>query len=666
MFELLKDMYRHLLAHRATIEEFPLQIYSSSLVFSPTESISRRLFEPTQCPKWIMTKPKMQSNWSACIQTLEGHQSSVETVEFSPDNTKLASTSGSAAKIWDLATGICLQTFEVDHQWNINEMTFSPNGTQLALIMSRVSGLRRKIEIRDPVTAACIKTIESQLDFRPVAFWPDDVHLAFLDNDSIMVHHLNANEGLQTHNSSLGERVELSAPISCSPQFCAPLATISELETVILLSRFNLTRFNLSHHESDMSPSALENVPEPREYYTNFKPPTIYASPLGRGAKLSPDGQRFAIHGRNIQVWDFATKQMQRFGEFEYSVTLMEFSPDGNWLAVVASGIEDQSIWIWDIETGECIRKLGGHFAVRALTFSPDCLQLASGTWGGTIEVWDLTANTSMQEPRSRWESLFSGIIYSPNGAWLALSLSYIVQICDPATGECLQTFERLGRGNLLAISPDSLRIAVENGHGTIRIWDLASDTCSHEFRGHGNSIMSIAFSSSSIQLATADRGGTIKIGDLTTGKCSQTIGIPHFGLYEFLIIAFSPDDTQLWSTSNNGTIKIWDLSTGTCLRTSKNCLNPTLGLNMPHYHNEIQQELFAYISGEQHVPGLRISKDKKWILRRREPVLRLPPEYRPMAFAAHENRCAIGCQSGQVLCFQFSLDDLDAEINGE
>ena len=48
-----------------------------------------------------------------CLQTLEGHSHWVSSVSFSPDGKKLASGSGdNTVKLWDVQSGQCLQTLE--------------------------------------------------------------------------------------------------------------------------------------------------------------------------------------------------------------------------------------------------------------------------------------------------------------------------------------------------------------------------------------------------------------------------------------------------------------------------------------------------------------------------------------------------------------------------
>jgi WD40 repeat protein len=51
--------------------------------------------------------------WNTCLHTLEGHSSSVNSVVFSHDSTRLASASDdSTVKIWVVKNGDCLQTLE--------------------------------------------------------------------------------------------------------------------------------------------------------------------------------------------------------------------------------------------------------------------------------------------------------------------------------------------------------------------------------------------------------------------------------------------------------------------------------------------------------------------------------------------------------------------------
>ena len=53
----------------------------------------------------------MEENWSACLQTLEGHSGPIWSIAWSPDGSRLASGSlDSTVRIWDPATGQSVST----------------------------------------------------------------------------------------------------------------------------------------------------------------------------------------------------------------------------------------------------------------------------------------------------------------------------------------------------------------------------------------------------------------------------------------------------------------------------------------------------------------------------------------------------------------------------
>jgi WD40 repeat protein len=98
--------------HKGAIETYPLQTYASALLFSPTGSLMRSLFQHEE-PKEITIKPALSKSWSACLQTLEGHSDGVRSVAFSHDSARLTSASWDrTVKIWDASSGACLQTLE--------------------------------------------------------------------------------------------------------------------------------------------------------------------------------------------------------------------------------------------------------------------------------------------------------------------------------------------------------------------------------------------------------------------------------------------------------------------------------------------------------------------------------------------------------------------------
>ena len=128
----------------------------------------------------------------------------------------------------------------------------------------------------------------------------------------------------------------------------------------------------------------------------NWNPPPWCTKPILPVA-FSPDGTLIAgglLH--EIRFWDATTYEilmgilMPDGCQRPYVLT---FSPCGRYLASGSwwQGTQKVSIRLWDIATGENIATFWGHPTdVQTLAFSPEGELLASGSFDGTILLWDM------------------------------------------------------------------------------------------------------------------------------------------------------------------------------------------------------------------------------------------------------------------------------------
>ncbi|KAF7585387.1 hypothetical protein BBP40_011037, partial [Aspergillus hancockii] len=136
----------------------PLQLYSSGLVFAPTQSIVKKTFF-SEIITQIQSLPVLEDSWSPSLQTLESHSDWVLSVAFSPDGCTLASGSDdNTIKLWDTTTGTECQTFEGHLNW-VNSVAFSPDGRTLASGSSD-----NTVKLWDTTTGTKRQTLEGRSD----------------------------------------------------------------------------------------------------------------------------------------------------------------------------------------------------------------------------------------------------------------------------------------------------------------------------------------------------------------------------------------------------------------------------------------------------------------------------------------------------------------------
>ncbi|MCA9072850.1 MAG: WD40 repeat domain-containing protein [Planctomycetaceae bacterium] len=187
---------------------------------------------------------------------------------------------------------------------------------------------------------------------------------------------------------------------------------------------------------------------------------------------VSPDGKEVAVStflNSNDQFTIYDTGP----GESLFSSTgrVLAYSPDGRWLATVAT--DEQNMLLRSARTREVVSQLKGHTAsLTAAAFSPDSRQLATTGRDHTIRLWQVD-NGTCRVLGGHSDTIYS-LAFHPHESRLATGGDDgKIWLWNPESGKLVTKLPgHMGHINSLAFSPDGTTLVSGSGDTIVRLWD--------------------------------------------------------------------------------------------------------------------------------------------------------------------------------------------------
>ncbi len=285
---------------------------------------------------------------------------------------------------------------------------------------------------------------------------------------------------------------------------------------------------------------------------------------------VSRSGQYWAAAGRRgeVRLWrEFGQTLHLAWQAHTDIVMSLAFSPDERRLA---SGSFDGSVKLWDVESRALLWSGRHPKSTLCLALAPDGQLLASGGADGTVRCWEAQLGTPVQElPHPG--AVFA-LAWSPDGRLLASgdTLGTIRlwqrQPSGPARlWQALEAHSNWVRG--LAFAPDGRLLASASWDSSVKLWEWGEAGRLRQRQrllGHTGQVNCVAWSPEGATLASGSNDRTIRLWEAQEGR-TRLVFSGHSGVVEGL--AFTPDGGSLFSGSEDGTLRLWDVQRGEPLR---------------------------------------------------------------------------------------------------
>ncbi|KAK1244248.1 hypothetical protein MKX08_002386 [Trichoderma sp. CBMAI-0020] len=439
------DARRFIQEFGTVIADFPLQVYLSAMIFSPAQSITRRLFGK-EAHEWVQTLPVDEVEWDSPSRTYESNEpSNIARLSVSCCGTWVAAIRSNATiPIWQTRSGKTIRVLDAcllmerenyyEEGKNLPEVCFSPwSSKELSSSVPKDPG----VIIWDVTTGKVVR----QLSIRKSI---GKIHLSYLtsarDQLGCLCRDSRGNRMVSIWNTKTGQLLKSTL--------------LPEGSGLYILSPTNGFEFSWAGED-------LVKYVEPFNMDTNSAI-HILGGTVGNW-KFSPDGLLLVISTENRKVTilpDTTSTKIQQTFEVATDIEDFAISPDGKLLAIATLG----GIEVFSLASGKCLRKIMTKMIYVAEIARETLLSL-----GWT----DLSRDHSIL--------IYGQVSISPNGKLIA-SVSkdprLKLRVMDIKSRKIRHVLENShldeARNPRILFSPDSKKLALVS-EAVVMLWNISS-----------------------------------------------------------------------------------------------------------------------------------------------------------------------------------------------
>jgi len=231
---------------------------------------------------------------------------------------------------------------------------------------------------------------------------------------------------------------------------------------------------------------------------------------------------------------------------------------------LLLTGSRDKTLTVWTITRDEAYgvpkRSLTGHsHFIQDIVISSDGQFALSGSWDGTLRLWDLALGTTTRRFVGHTKDVLSVAFSADNRQIVSASRDKTIKLWN-TLGECKYTIEENGHTEWVSCvrfspNPQSPIIVSAGWDKVVKVWNLQNCKLRTNLVGHTGYINTVTVSPDGSLCASGGKDGTARLWDLNEGKHLYSLNAGDI----IHALTFSP--TRYWlCAATQSAIKVWDL----------------------------------------------------------------------------------------------------------